>query len=180
MKKLLFFLFILSINVTAQTDSLTLKLKKLKTLKDSSLITQSEYDQLRLKELNLKPKIEKKIVQNTESEKRLKKNVQGKIVGASLGAILCGVGISRVIYYNNKPISIKYDSKGIIDQKDYDHQVSEKKRLSKAFSIFSGVMGVFAIANVVTLQNAINRFNEAKQSASVYFNPNGITFAYLF
>ena len=178
MKKLLFLICFISIGAIAQSDSLTIKLKQLKVLRDSSLITQNEYDQLRLKELNLVSKTEKPI-QNNESL-RLRKKIQGKITGACIGSIFCGAGVYGVIYNKNKPIIIKYDTNGKIDQKDYDNQVRINKNNVSACSIFTGIIGVFSIANLVTLQSTINKYHKAKQSVSLNFNPAGFSIAYNF
>ncbi len=179
MNKLFLILCFLSLGAMAQTDSLTIKLKSLKALKDSNLITQSEYDQLRLKELNLKPK-SNSVVQTKESVKRLKQNIQTKKVGVGAGLILGGVSIWTSYYFKNKPIPIKFDAKGKVDQAAYDANVSSNIARSKAFAVLSGCMGVFAILNGATLPNAIDRYERAKQSTSIYFNPNGLTFAYKF
>lgn len=180
MIKLFIILCLLSIGAVAQTDSLTTKLKALKALRDSNLITQSDYDQLRLKELKLKPKIENKAIQEPTSIVELKKKVQLKIIGSSLGVILCGIGINRANYFANKPITFKYDKNGNIDQADYINQLSEKKRLTQSFSIFTGVMTIFTAINLATLPIAANKYQKAKQLVSINFNPKGFSFAYRF
>lgn len=171
MRYFLIIFILLSLGVFAQSDSLSIKLKHLKDLKDSSLISQTEYEQLKAKELGL---------DKNEEVIRLQKKLNGKIVGASIGTIFCASGIIGAITTKNKPIKIEYDNTGKIDTEAYDYQVRTKKKNVTMLWAFSGLMGAFTVVNLVTLQTTYDKLQKAKQSVSFNINGSGFSVAYHF
>ncbi len=170
--------FMFSNSLIGQTDSLTIKLKYLKSLKDSSLISEVEYEQMKLKELGLSPNTS--LVKKSPEVEKLRKKIQGKIVGASIGSIFFATGFYGTIYVKNKTIVPEFDVNGNFDQKAYDFQVRAKKNNTIMLGAFTGLMGVFTVVNLVTLQSTSDKLKKAKQTVSLNIKENGFTVAYHF
>jgi hypothetical protein len=178
MRYLIIIFSFLCVSAFAQSDSLTIKLKQLKELKDSSLISQTEYEQLKAKELGIDKKEVEKV--NNEEVVKLQKKLNGKIVGSSIGAVFCATGIIGAITTKYKPIELEYDNTGKVDTRAYDYQVRTRKKNVTMLWAFSGLMGAFTVVNLATLQSTSDKLHKAKQSVSLNINGNGFSVAYHF
>jgi len=173
------YIFLTFICGFAQTDSLTIKLKKIKTLKDSSLISQDEFEQLKLKALGLEPKIKKTPISQDDVAK-LKRKLKGQTIGASVTGLAC-MGVGYGAYLKSQTvINIEKDSKGGLDYEKYTNDVRIKRNDVIALGIVSGIFGAFSIGNMITSQITSAKLRKAKRGLSLNFNSNGASVAYSF
>jgi hypothetical protein len=158
MKLIFTFLLLFSFGrLLAQDESTTLRLKSLKTMKDSSLISEKEYEQLKAKVLGLPAtgiENNKPATEVRDNRADLKRKYKSQCVaGAVFSAAAIGVGV-LAYNKNRQPIIITRDQKGNVN---WDQVANDLEIRKESFvRLRAGAIGLGAIAFTCFTLSEIN------------------------
>ncbi|MDQ3022688.1 MAG: SHOCT domain-containing protein [Bacteroidota bacterium] len=161
-------------------SELTLKLKNAKSLKDSNLISQQEYDQLKSKILNVPTRIPVDTLILKQDLKKLRKKYNGQCFVAATFGLGCAGAIYGSFLAAKEPIQITYDNQGNIDYKKYSDDLENKKNNVITLYVCSGILGAFSIVNIVGSQITQHKSIKLKNTLSLHLDGSGVSIAYSF
>jgi hypothetical protein len=169
--------------VYGQEQDLELRLKSIKNLKDSSLISEKEYEQLKAKILGLPPVESKKqevIVNSPQDITSLNRKYKSQVVA---GFIFTGfTGVMGVITYkeSNRRLEVPKDSKGNIDYVVLGKKLKDQKRLVNHLvgaTIFSGGLALtcFTLSEITH-----SKIKSRQKTVVLKLYPNAFSLTYCF